>query len=271
MLYNKKLLWLSGIAVLLLFSCDNTLEPIDEDNGIYAIYGFFDLDEEAHYIRVRDLNAPFTKDATETIDATVTLHNLTLGSSIQLESIRQDFQGIYQYNFLFTGNVIPDNEYLIRIERSDGVTVEAITRTPTKPDPVVEPLNQNCFVPIEFSMEPLNGSTVVLRIGLGPSEDDTWGTPRVLIPDSQGRVAFTFIPHDQVIELSRFVNPGLRCGQVLHLGNIYVSYIHYGHGFYEQIANDPFDILQSTQRFGSLYYDTLAVPVDTSPVCPPDC
>jgi len=71
--------------------------------------------------------------------------------------------------------------------------------------------------------------------------------------------------------ISRVVNPDLRCGQALQNGNIYLSYIHYSSGFHEQIENDPFDNLQSTQRFGALYYDTLAVPVDTSPICPQDC
>lgn len=252
-------------------SCDNTLEPLDKETGIFAIYGFLDLKKQNHYIRVRDLNAPFTLEATESIDATVTLHNLTLGTSTLLDSERLVHQDVYQHNFVFSDSVYPDQEYLIRVERSDGVTVEANTLTPTMPEPVTEPLNQNCFVPIEFSMEPLNGGTVVLRVGLGPREGSPWGAPQVLTPDSQGRTAFTFTPHDQV----NLILPGSaidrRCGDVLSAGNIYLSYIHFARSFYEQTAPEVFNIFDSTLKFGALYYDTLAVPVDTSPVCPPDC
>ena len=260
------------VCCALIYSCDNTLEPLDEETGIFAIYGFLDLNEQNHYIRVRDLNAPFTLEATETIDATVTLHNLTLGTSTLLDSERLVHQDVYQHNFVFSDRVFPDHEYLLRVERSDGVTIETNTLTPTMPEPVAEPLNQNCFVPIEFSMEPLNGGTVVLRVGLGPDEDDDpWGAPQVLTTDSQGRTTFTFTPHDQV----NLILPGSgfnrRCGDALYTGNIYLSYIHFARNFYEQTAPEVFNIFDSTLKFGALYYDTLAVPVDTSPVCPPDC
>ena len=254
-----------------LSGCDNSLEPINEETGIFAIYGFLDLKEQKQYIRVRDLNLPFTREATETIDATVTLHNLTLGTSTLLESERRAHQDVYQHNFLFSDSVFPDHEYRLVVERSDGVTVEAITRTPTMPEPVTEPMNQNCYVPIEFSKQPMNGGTIVLRVGLGPTENSRWGAPQVLRPDSLGRAAFTFIPDEQVSVILPGTGLDRRCGDHLFADNIYISYIHYGPEFYERIANDPFDIFASTQRFGALYFDTLAVPVDTSPVCPPDC
>jgi hypothetical protein len=251
--------------------CDNSLEPLDTETGIFAIYGFLDLNKENHYIRVRDLNVPFTREATETIDATVTLHNLTLGSSTLLESERRAHQDVYQHNFLFSDSVFPDHEYRLVIERSDGVTVEANTRTPTMPEPVTEPMNQNCFVPIEFSKQPMNGGTIVLRVGLGPTENSPWGAPQVLRPDSQGRAAFTFIPDEQVSLILPGSGLDRRCGDHLFAGNVYLSYIHFAPGFYEQTAPEIFDIFDSTLKFGALYYDTLAVPVDTSPVCPPDC
>lgn len=274
MMHHKTNLGLYVIVVLLFLSCNNTIEPIDEDTGIYAIYGFLDLKEQTHYIRIRDLNTPFTREATETINASVTFHNLTLGSSYPLESERREHQDVYQHNFVFRDNVFADHDYSLIVERSDGVTVEANIRTPTMPEPVAEPLNQNCFVPVSFELGPLNGGTVVLRLGLGPNRNDRWGTSHVLKPNedqSLGKVIFTFIPHDQVINILPGTNPDQRCAQHLRTGNIYVSYIHYSPGFYERIINDPFDILASTQRFGALYHDTLAVPVDTTPVCPPDC
>lgn len=268
------LIFCVGIVAVTITSCDNTLEPLDKDTGIFAIYGFLDLKEQNHYIRVRDLNVPFTREATETIDATVTLHNLTRGTSAILESERRVHQDVYQHNFLFSDSVFPDHEYRLVVERSDGVTVEANTRTPTMPEPMAEPLNQNCFVPVAFSLEPMNGGTVVIRLGLGPTSSDRWGTRHILTLDddqSLDKIEFTFIPQDQVISILPGSDPDRRCAQHLRTSNIYVSYIHYGPGFFERIENDPFDIFASTQRFGALYYDTLAIPLDTSRVCPPDC
>ncbi|TVR14599.1 MAG: hypothetical protein EA391_12510 [Balneolaceae bacterium] len=266
------------LHILLIFSlaaalsgCDNTLEPIDEETGLFAIYGFLDLKEQNHYIRVRDLNAPFTREATESINATVTLHNITLGTATLLDSERRAHQDVYQHNFLFSDTVFPDHEYRLVVERSDGVTVEATTLTPTMPEPVTEPLNQNCFVPIEFSMEPMNGGTVVLRVGLGPTENSPWGAPQVLTPDSRGRAAFSFTPQEQVSLILPGSGLDRRCGDHLFAGNIYLSYIHFAPDFYEQTEPEVYDIFDSTLKFGALYYDTLAVPVDISQVCPPDC
>ena len=260
--------------VMFAWACNNTIEPLDRENGIFAIYGFLDLKENNHYIRVKDLHAPFTKAATETIDATVTLHNLTLGTATLLESERRAHEDIYQHNFIYSDSVYADHKYKLSIERSDGVIIDVTTLTPSMPEPIAEPLNQNCYVPIEFSMGSLNGGTVELRLGLGPSANHWWGRPHILQPDDSEnptQVTFTFTPHDAMINILPFTNPSARCSQYLNTGSIYISYIHYSPGFFERIANDSFDIFESTQKFGALYFDTLAVPVDTSPVCPQDC
>lgn len=271
---NGKFVALILLCVALIYSCDNSLDPLDTDTGIFSIYGFLDLNEQTNHIRVRNLNAPFTKKATENLDASVLLQNLNQGTETILESYLVEHEGVFLHNFVYNNQVIPDNEYRLTVERSDGAAVDMTITTPTMPEPVAEPLNQNCYIPIEFSMEPINGGTVVVRFGLGPDEDDDpWGATQILRPNENqnpGKIAYTFTPHDLVISILPGNDPNRRCGQYLYTGNIYVSYIHYGPGFFEQITNDTFDVM-NTQRFGAVYYDTLAVPVDTSPVCPPDC
>jgi len=263
----------------LIYSCDNSIDPLDKETGIYAIYGVFDLNEPTNFIRIRDMNVPFTAEATREIDADVTLENLQTGSILMLESERQQYEDIYVHNFMYINEVIPDTEYQLTVEGSDGAAVNITITTPTMPAPQANPLNQNCHVPIDFELSPLNGSTVVLRVGLPPDyeegedEDDwSWGRQHVLKPgddQSPGKIIFTFIPHEQVNQIVPFSNQN--CWDHLHDGNIHVSYIHYGPGFYERISEEPFDIFGSTQRLGALYYDTLAIPIDTSRVCPQDC
>lgn len=259
--------------VILITSCDNTLEPIDRDTGIYGIYGYLDLNEDVSYIRVRDLNAPFTIDATTELDAVVTLSNLTSGTSAVLESNIREYEGVLLHTYFFDGEVVPDSEYQLSVERSDGATVRMKTLTPTFPPPVATPVNQDCYTPIDVEFAPLNEGTIVLRVGLGPEDDDIWGPPKVFEPEDYQpgeNLVFQFTPNEEIFFVSTF-EESVRCGDVLEDNNFYISYTHYAEGFYEQIANDPFDILQSTQRFGALYRDTVLVPVDISKVCPQDC
>lgn len=274
MKHHKRWLVSSAVVIFLLFSCDNTLDPLDRNNGTYAIYGFLNLEEDIHYIRVRDLHAPFTKEATQTLDATASLHNLTLGTSTLLESDSKEHRDVFQHNFIYRDSVYTEHSYKLSIERSDGVVVEHITKTPTIPEPVVEPVNQHCYVPIEFSLGPLNGGTVVLRMGLGPEKDSKWGPPQILKPDESdptGTITYSFTPYELLFVILDAFNSHLLCADFLNTGHAYISYIHYSEGFYEKLAADDFDIIPSTMQFGSLYYDTLSVPVDTRPVCPQDC
>ncbi len=272
------------LAILVIYSCDNSVEPLDTDTGIYSVYGAMDLNKDVNYIRIRDLNAPFTAEATETIDATVFFENLETGMIETLEGIQQEYEGIYQYNFVLDQPLQPDTDYRLVVERSDGAAVQIPITTPTKPTPQVSPLNQNCFIPIDFELEPVKGSTIALRVGF-PREDydDSvtwedyewrWSSTHVLEPEndsSSQKITFTFIPHEQVNDAFIANNPTRYCWDYLFKGAIYISYEHYSPGFYEQTLVDSFDIFGSTQRLGALYSDTVAIPVDTSEVCTPDC
>lgn len=257
----------------MIIACDNTLDPIDKDTGIYAIYGALDLNKETNYIRVKGLKAPFTAEATRNIDAAVTLENLRLGTKQVLEeSAVMEYEGIFLHNFEVTGKIIPDTRYRLTAKRSDGVTVSVITATPTRPPPSATPINQDCYTPITVEFEPVKGGTIVLRVGYPFTINGHWNPAQVLKADenaSGGKITYTFIPNEQV----RFVTGTggkLRCHH-LDGTNFYISYFHYGPGFHEKIINDPFNILASTDRFGAFYADTLVIPVDTSRVCPPDC
>ncbi|MCC5941999.1 MAG: hypothetical protein JJU37_10700, partial [Balneolaceae bacterium] len=159
------------------------------------------------------------------------------------------------------------------VERSDGAEVEAYTVTTTYPEPLVTPPNQNCYNPIDIEFGPLNGGTIVLRVGRGLGEFDGWGPPQVLRtgvnhPDHQ--VNYTFTLNEKLQFVSPFFYLGDHCSKILS-GNVYISYTHYAPGFYEKLFDEDFDIIDSTIRFGSHYRDTLAVPIDMTPQCPPHC
>jgi hypothetical protein len=131
-----------------------------------------DLLEETSYIRVRDMNAPFTLDATEELDAIVTLHNLDSGEITQLNSNVREFEGVYLHTFLFNDGVLPDTPYQLRIESSDGVELELNTLTPTLPVMQINRENDACTTPINLVFDPMNGGTMTLRFGLEPDTEN---------------------------------------------------------------------------------------------------
>ncbi|NGP75452.1 hypothetical protein G3570_02325 [Balneolaceae bacterium YR4-1] len=250
--------------------CEANLDPIDRGAGVYGIYGALDLNSQTNYIRVKDLNAELTAEATNTLNATVTLENLETGEIDTLSSNRLQFEDIYLHNFVVNQPVSPDTPYSVTAKRSDGAQTSIETLTPTQPVPVAGPQNQACNTPVTVSFEPTNGGTIVIRLGipfesvLGPIY---WATPQELREDTnaEGRITYTFTPQIQVSLIPGSVTNGqdLDCTD-LDDDDFLISYAHYSRDFYEKIENDPFDIRASTQRFGSYYRDTLAVAVDIS-------
>ncbi len=257
------------IAMALITGCEANLDPIDRDAGLYGIYGALDLNKQTNYIRVKDLNAELTGEATDTLDATVMLENLETGNVDTLSRNRLQFEDIYLHNFIVDEPVKPDTPYRVTARRSDGAQTSIETLTPTQPVPVAQPQNQDCATPVTVSFEPTNGGTIVIRMGI-PFVNDIygpfyWANPQELREEASedGKITYTFTPQVQVDVIPGSVTNGqdLDCTD-LDGDDFLISYSHYSPGFYERIENDPFDIRASTQRFGAYYRDTLAVTVD---------
>ncbi|MFU8861435.1 MAG: hypothetical protein ACNA8K_13545 [Cyclonatronaceae bacterium] len=252
---------LLAMFALWILACDNTLEPFDQDIGIYSVYGYLDMNEETHYVRIREMNAPFTSEATRKLDATVFFDRPGTGDSEILESDIREYEGVFLHTYRVESAIEPDTKYRLRVIRSDGVSVEAETTSPTYSVPVTNPENVQCHVPADIEFGPVNGGVFVLRVGTCQA-DDCWGAPYILRPDENGgngTYTFRFLASEQLILLSAGNPASPRCSNRM---NFYISYTHYAPGFYEQIENDPFDIQASFMRFGALYRDTLTVPVN---------
>lgn len=257
----------STIILLFLGACDNSFDPTDRDNGIYSIHGMLDLLEETSYIRVRDMNAPFTLDATEELDAIVTLHNLDSGEIIQLNSSVREFEGVFLHTFLFNDGVVPDTPYQLRVENSTGIEVEMNTLTPTLPVMQVNRENDACSTPINLVFDPMNEGTMVLRFGLEPDTEEKkgrWSFENLYIMEPSrytDRISITFSP---LLMAQHIAGLGGPCSSLMTRGNLYVAIAHYAPGFYEELNEEVTDILKTTRQFGGFYADTLAISFDTS-------
>jgi hypothetical protein len=255
----------SAIILLFLGACDNTFDPTEPVDGIYSVHGMLDLLEETSYIRVRDMNSPFTLDATEELDAFLTLHNLDSGEITQLNSNVREFEGVYLHTFLFNDGVLPDTPYQLRVESSSGVELELNTLTPTLPVMQVIRENDACTTPINLVFDPMNGGTMVLRFGLEPDREDEkgrWGILRIYDPSRYSEwLSITITPLITAQGIAATSGP---CSSLLSEGYLYLAVAHYSPGFYEHLNDEFTDILQTTRQFGGFYADTLAIPIDTS-------
>lgn len=256
-----------------MYSCDNTLEPVDYDTGIYSIYGALDLKKDTNFVRVRDLNMPFTASATQEIDARVLFENIDSGMQEILDYELLFESDVYHYNYKIPDPIQPNTNYQITVTRSDGESINVDTKTPTNPDPIAQPVNEKCYSPVEITFDPVYESTIEFYIEFQPRAPffRTILGPYVIRKNSNTdtRAQFVFTP----VDLTKMV-PGslsrLRCSDLMR-PYFEFYFTHYAEGFYEYINASSFDAFESTQRFGSYYRDTLIVPVDTSRVCPPDC
>lgn len=263
--YNRISILTLLVLGLIINSCANTIDPIDEETGIYGIYGVLNPKHEINKIRVKDLNVPYTEEATRNIDAEVTLENLEIGEATLIDSIAlRNFEGVFLHNFIYEQPVIPDTEYRLTVRRSDGVSVSLLAKTPTRPMPRITPENPECDTDITFELDPTNNSTVEYLIGFKISPDSL----RLLFPeqvlkdpDPMGsNISFTFNPQGEIDSKPFFSEQ--TCEDYFE-NAVYIVFTHYGPGFYERL-NAPFDIVESTKRFGSLYTDTLGIFFDGS-------
>lgn len=255
------------VFLLIFGSCDNTFDPTDQENGTYSVHGVLDLLEETSYIRVRDMNAPFTPDATETLDAIVTLHNLDSGERTQLNSQIREFEGVFLHTFIYNQGVTPDTPYLLSVESSSGIELELNTLTPAMPVMQVIRENDACTTPFELVFEPMNGGTLELQFGLDPyprEDGGRWSSSNWYVYGPtrySDQVSVSINP----LTMAQWIGGGFgNCSQLISRGHLFVAIAHYAPGFYERLNHEVTDILKTTRQFGGFYADTLAIPIDTS-------
>lgn len=117
--------------------CDETVEPFSEA-GAYSVYGNLSFQDEAHFFRIRPLKQPLDSSA-ESLDATVTLTNLSNGKTRTLRDSVITFEGIRTHNYWTTFKVEPTTTYELKVEDPEKQTTTVRTTTPTDADPVVVP------------------------------------------------------------------------------------------------------------------------------------
>ena len=148
---NQKVLLMLCLAYIWAGCDDATLDPFDNDARYFTVYGYLDVLERDHEVRV----IPVTRQSSviesptalnASIDAVVTSTDVRTGEtrtwSYALERLED---GTYGHIFRSSFIVIPGRTYRLDITRSDGVVTSAETKVPYIGDPALFDLSPVLF------------------------------------------------------------------------------------------------------------------------------
>jgi hypothetical protein len=258
---------LLGLAVTA--GCDTSIQPFADETGLYSVYGYLAVAERQHTVRVRKLNDPVADDANSMLDATVTLENLTTGTTETLADSVVTFDGTDTHNFQVRQPIQPENTYRLTVRRSDGRVAQATATTPPVTDVDIELQNapvgcgENDAIILYFRNVPRGE---LLRLAIGVRWD---GAVRWVERDID--VSYGFKTRDAVREaiprsVWRSAN-GSACS-LLDDPIMRLAYTHLGPDWpSDSLGADPLtsNVENGLGRFGGLHRDTLTQVLNTTP------
>lgn len=164
-------------------SCeDKTIDPYEDNEGVFSVYGALDVGKNWNVIRVRNLLEPFNASSFP-IDATVTFTNLETGASTQLNDTLVYFSENKTHNYILKEDLELDTQYQLTVERSDGVRSISRVTTPglTIADHQPDSIFVFCETLIEFTYANVHPpERVQMEVGVSYENDFYWAPMRIV-------------------------------------------------------------------------------------------
>lgn len=282
--------------LLVIMGCDNSIEPFDE-KGTYSIYGVLDQSRNVQVIRVKPLSVPIEKVDSGSVDATVTLENLTEGTSTVLEDSILTFEErdteIATHNYLTDAPITPKTKYRITVEGNASEPVQTTTVTPTSTDADLHPQDGACretYTVVFEEVDDMRRVRAWAEIKFDHPALDEWVSfPRSnTYRTSDGNIAVNFSPGSLLNELNsnsdiRVPTPDLPTGKnpycwrpsicaSLDSDQIRIRYAYLGPEWYGDIPQDSLgynpleshDVTNGLGFLGAIREDRIFGTVDTS-------
>lgn len=283
----------SVLLVTLLMSvfsgCDRSINPFEDDQGIYSVYGALEVGRDQNIIRVRDLTEPFSRDSSFEFDATVTFTDLENGESTQLRDSVVSFSGNRTHNFILEEELELDKQYQLTVERPDGATATSIATTPSATEVIYLPEEFIfCETRITFRFYNVERPEYIqMEIGAEYQSEVHWSlmdlvgdieynevldvmevemSPRNLLVE-----VFTPILPDNPYFDPYILFPTVSCNE-LDKSEIYIRYYHYGPEWgngkpfeFGQIDIESGDVENGLGFFGAYNVDTFTIQIDEQP------
>ncbi len=183
---------LYGMALGLSACSSDFVDPFENEERYFTIYGYVDAQQITHRIRV----IPVTRhqaiirhpaDIQAALDAEVTLTDVSSGEVVEweykLESLND---GTFAHIFTTEYIVIPGRRYRLDVTRSDGVRAWAITEVPHIPDSAFYNLGS-----VDFSLDSSEvHQEIIVPGGLNP-----WEFEAIYIWSGDGFNRRVFVPY----------------------------------------------------------------------------
>lgn len=264
------------IVLVGFLSCDNSLDPLNEEKGLYSIYGYLHLYNEVNYIRVKDLNKPLSEMNDDSIDAHVVFKNLANGDTEVLKDSVVSFDGVKTHNFGINMDLDPGTKYRVRVERSDGKQTSAVATTPPIANRSLTPsFGANCTTTVNLKFEPMrNRFALDLRMGFEFDNQIYWTRMNKGLIDAENQVRINFTPLEVIKEVFGGNNPAGFTSEKIYCSDLSddkyrVRYTHFGPDLNINTISDTLSIPGGAGKFGALYNDSFTFKISTTAVCPP--
>lgn len=259
---------LAVFSLLVLGGCDNSLDPIQEDVGLFSVYGYISPTNDHQLIRVRDLNDPLVRDSTRTLTATVTLENLETGRTETLTDSIVTFQGIFTHNFQPRQDIQHGVTYRLSVQRTDGRSVQTTATTPEVTTVDLKPAGPvECVEQVEIFFRNVTDQRLVrVSVGFAWRNHLTWVDLDVPTIGDTGTPYNAFNPATilEGVFPERFQDtlgqdPANFCG-ALDDDKFRIAYTHFGPDWpTDRVLTDPLEsnVENGLGIFGGLRRDTL--------------
>ena len=260
----------AGFCMVLFSSCDNTIDPLNEERGSFSIFGGLNMNSDTNYVRVRDLNIPIREGETWEFDGTVTITNTTTSETEQMSDTLVNIDGVYVWNF---GSAMPINatdKYEVTAENEQGKRVTATATAPNISFADMPTKFPNCKATVNIVIEPVKAGFIEADVGFEWRDKVLWlpvapefGT--VGEPDERKVLEFRLL---DLLE-ERLGQP--RWCHEMSDNQLYVRFTHFGPDFSERVQSDFPDLPGAAGNLGAYYKKENAFTIDTTNICKPNC
>ena len=246
--------------------CDNTLDPLDEERGIFSIYGGLDLNSEINYLRVRNLNQPILENEVQDFDGTVSIFNRRTSETEILNDTLVNIQNVFVRNFISTMPIEPETVYDVIAETPDGKQVKATATSPPFADLSITPVAPNCTTRVNIDFDPVGVGGLEPEIGFQWNGEILW---QPVVPqrgengESQDLRRVSFTPRQLITSRLR---ESRWCSE-LPDDEFYLRYIHYGPEFNQSIDSDNLNVPGGAGTLGAYYREFQSFDIDRSEIC----
>lgn len=264
---------------------ERTVQPFENLEGYYSVYGALEVGSGNNYIRIRRLDTPLLADSSE-FEGVVTFENLDSGTETELNPTIAEFNGNFTHNFAVPELIQAGTPYRVSIDDGEGNITSSVANTPQSTQSIYSPnSNVSCETPVRIVLSNfIDPEKVIFEIGFRHEGRMNWDRINLFRDEinynyTSNSVSLELSPKNFLVEvftpplpdnpyLDPFsLNPSVRCFQV-DQRVVHVRYYHLSREWSEALPatnlpplNIETEVVENGLGFfGSYYTDVFQIP-----------